>query len=126
MKELEPRITENGIDYVLIGYYYYPDLELPKDEEPHYGKFGSMRSDYIKEYKKCLYSSLRMEGRLIHHLNGIDDTANEQMEMLVRQMMQCQGITEDMKSENWIGWLGVVNNIHSASEEIICNELIYQ
>ncbi len=54
-----------------------------------------------------------MEGRLIHHLNGIDDTANEQMEMLVRQMMQCQGITEDMKSEDWIGWLGVVNNIHS-------------
>ncbi len=54
-----------------------------------------------------------MEGRLIHHLNGIDDTANEQMEMLVRQIMQCQGITEDMKSEDWIGWLDVVNNIHS-------------
>lgn len=126
MKELEQRITENGIDYVLIGDYYYPDLELPKDEEPHYGKYGSIRLNYIKEHKKGLYSLLRMEGRLIHHLNEIDDTANEQMEMLVRQMMQRQGITEDMKSENWIGWLRAVNNIYSASEEIICNELIYQ
>lgn len=126
MKELEQKITENGINYVLIGDYYYPDLELPKDEEPHYGKYGSMRLNYIKEHKKGLYSLLRMEGRLIHHLNEIDDTANEQMEMLVRQMMQRQGITEDMKSENWIGWLRAVNNIYSASEEIICNKLIYQ
>ena len=67
-----------------------------------------------------------MEGRLIHHLNEIDDTANEQMEILVRQMIQRQGISEDMKSENWLGWLGAVNNIHSVAEEIICNELIYQ
>lgn len=67
-----------------------------------------------------------MEGRRIHHLNEIDDTANEQMEILVRQMIQRQGISEDMKSENWLGWLGAVNNIHSAAEEIICNELIYQ
>lgn len=126
MKELEQRITENGIDYILIGDYYYPDLELPKDEEPHYSKYGSMRLDYIKEHKKGLYSSLRMEGRLIRHLNETNDTANEQMEILVRQMIQCQGITEDMKSENWLGWLGAVNNIHSAAEEIICNELIYQ
>ena len=60
MKKLEQRITENRIDYVLIGDYYYPDLELPMDEEPHYGKYGSMRLDYIKKYKKDFYSSLRM------------------------------------------------------------------
>ena len=81
-----------------------------------------MRLDYIKEYKKVLYSSLRMEGRLIHRLNEINDTANEQMEILVRQMIQRQGISEDMKSENWLGWLGAVNNIHSVAEEIICNQ----
>jgi hypothetical protein len=126
MKELESRITENGIDYVLIGDYYYPDLKLPKDEEPYYGKYGSMRLNYIKEYKKGLYSSLRMEGRLISHLNEIDNVANRQMEILVRQMMKRQGITEDMKSENWIGWLGAVNNIRNTAEEIVCNELIYQ
>lgn len=51
--------------------------------------------------------------KIVRYSAGIDDTANEQMEMLVRQIMQCQGITEDMKSEDWIGWLGVVNNIHS-------------
>ncbi len=126
MKELEPRITENGIDYVLIGDYYYPDLKLPKDEEPHYGKYGSMRLNYIKEYKKGLYSSPRMEGRLISHLNEIDNVANSQMELLERQMMKRQGITEDMKSEDWIGWLGAVNNIRNTAEKIVCNELIYQ
>lgn len=126
MKELKQRITENGIDYVLIGDYYYPDLELPKDEEPHYGKYGSMRLNYIKEYKKGLYNSLRMEGRLISHLNEIDNVANRQMEILERQMMKRQGITEDMKSEDWIGWLGAVNNVRNTAEEIVCNELIYQ
>lgn len=126
MKELEPRITENGIDYVLIGDYYYPDLELPKDEEPHYGKYASMRLNYIKEHKKDLYSSLRMEGRLISHLNEIDTTANRQLEILVRQMMKCLGISEDMKSKDWIGWLGAVNSIRNTAEEIVYNELIYQ
>lgn len=48
------------------------------------------------------------------------------MEILVRQTIQYQRITEDMKSENWLGWLDAINNIHSAAEEIICNELIYQ
>lgn len=48
------------------------------------------------------------------------------MEILVRKMMQCQGITEDMKYEDWLAWLGAVNNIYSAAEEIICNELIHQ
>lgn len=87
----------------MIGDYYYPDLKLPKSEEPHYGKYGSMRLNYIKEYKKGLYSSHRMEGRLISHLNEIDNVANRQMKILVRQMMKRQGITENMKSENWIG-----------------------
>lgn len=126
MKELKPRITENGIDYVLIGDYYYPDLELPKDEEPHYGKYGSMRFNYIKEHRKGLYSSLRMKGKLISHLNEIDNSANEQMEILVRQMMNRQGITENLKSEDWLGWVRAVNNIHNAAEEIVYNELIYQ
>lgn len=77
MKELEQRIKENRINYVLIEDYYYPALKLPKDKEPHYSKLGSIRLDYIKKYIKCLYNSLRMEGKLIHHLNEIDDTANE-------------------------------------------------
>lgn len=124
MKELEQRIMKNGIDYVLIGDYYYPDLKLTKDGETHYGKYDCMRLDYINEYKKCLYSPLRMKGRLIPHLNEIDDTANEQMEMLVRQMMQYQGIIEDIKSGDLIGWLRAVNNIHSAA--VICNEFIHQ
>jgi len=67
-----------------------------------------------------------MKGRLISHLNEIDDIANEQMELLVWQMMKCQRITEEMKSEDWIGWLGAINNIHNAAEEIVCNKLIYQ
>lgn len=64
---------------MLIGDYYYHDLELPKDEQSHYGKYGSMRLNYIKEYKKGLYISLRMTDRLISYLNGIDDMTNEQI-----------------------------------------------
>jgi len=126
MKELKSRITENGIDYVLVGDYYYPDLKLPNDEEPHYGKYGSMRLNYIKEHKKGLYGLLRMKGKLISHLNEIDNSANEQMEILVQQMMKHQGITENLKSEDWLGWVRAVNNIRNAAEEIVYNELIYQ
>lgn len=125
MKELAPRITENGIDYILIGDYYYPDLKLPEDEEPHYGKYGRMRLKYLKNHRKGLYSAFRLEGRLVAHLNEIDDNANEQMDILVQQMAKQQGVTEIMKSEDWLGWLGKMNNIRQCAEEIILVEMIF-
>lgn len=104
---------------------YYPDLELLEDEETHYGKYGEMRLKYLKEHRQGLYSAFLLEGKLITHLNEIDDVANERMNILLRQMVKQQGMTEAMKSENWLGWLGAINNIWHCAEEMILEELIY-
>lgn len=56
---------------------YYPNLELPVEEEPHYGKYGRMRMNYIKEHRPGLYTELLFDGKLVSHLNDIDDTARQ-------------------------------------------------
>ena len=63
---------------------YYPDLELPADEEPRYGKYGRMHRDYIKEHRPWLYTELLMDGKLVSHLNAIDDQAHERKEQIGR------------------------------------------
>ena len=104
---------------------YYPDLEVPVDEEPHYGKYGRMHSNYIKEHRPWLYTELLFEGKLVSHLNNIDDTAHQRMEVLIRQLQKKQGINEELKARDQMCWLGAMNNIRDAAEEIILKELIY-
>ena len=73
---------------------YYPNL-VSTDEEPHYGKYGMMRKTYLKEHRPAMYSLYMLEDRLTEHLNVVDDEAQERMDILVRQMMEKQGITEN-------------------------------
>ena len=78
---------------------YYPNL-VSTDEEPHYGKYGMIRKTYLKEHRPALYSLYMLEDRLVEHLNLVDDEAQERRDILVCQMMEKQGITEDQKSYN--------------------------
>ena len=102
---------------------YYPDLELP-EEEPHYGKYSRMRLRYLKEHHKMLYNTLLLDGELVKHLNEVDDTANQRMELLTLQMQEQQGINEALKARDQMAWVGACNNIRNAAEEIVLNELI--
>lgn len=104
---------------------YYPDV-VSTDEEPYYGKYGMMRRTYLKEHRPAIYSLYMLEDRLIEHLNAVDDEAQERMEVLVRQMMEKQGITEEVKARDQMAWVGAVNNIRNAAEEIVLDELIYR
>ena len=72
---------------------YYPNLELPEEEMPRYGKYGRMRHTYLREHKKAYYTTLLFDGKLVAHLNEIDDAANTQMELITKQMVKNQGIT---------------------------------
>ena len=76
---------------------YYPNLELPVEEEPHYGKYGRMRKAYLQEHHKGLYTELLFAGKLVEHLNEVDDTANERMQLLTRQMAEKQHMDEALK-----------------------------
>ena len=104
---------------------YYPNL-ISTDEEPHYGKYGMMRKPDLKEHRPAMYSLYMLEDRLVEHLNLVDDDAQERMDMLVRQMMERQGITEESKARDQMEWVRAVNNIQNAAEEIVLKELIYR
>ena len=103
---------------------YYPNL-VSTDEEPHYGKYGMMRKTYLKEHRPAMYSLYILEDRLVEHLNLVDDEAQERIDVLMRQMMEKQGITEEMKAHDQMEWVRAVNNIRNAAEEIVHNEIIY-
>ena len=104
---------------------YYPNLELPEEETPRYGKYGRMRHTYLREHKKAYYTTLLFDGKLVAHLNEIDDAANAQMMQLTKQMAKAQGVTETLKAKDQMAWVGAMNNIRNAAEEIILSELIY-
>ena len=104
---------------------YYPDLELPEEEVPRYGKYGRMRHTYLREHKKAYYTTLLFDGKLVAHLNEIDDVANAQMELIIKQMAKSQGVNEALKGQSQLTWVGAMNNIRNAAEEIVLQELIY-
>ena len=103
---------------------YYPNL-VSTDEEPHYGKYGMIRKTYLKEHRPAMYSLYMLEDRLVEHLNLVDDEAQERMEVLVHQMMERQGITEELKACDQMEWVRAVNGIRNMVEEIVLKELVY-
>ena len=104
---------------------YYPNL-VSTDEEPHYGKYGMIRKTYLKEHRSAMYSLYMLEDRLTEHLNAVDDKAQERTNILVRQMMERQGITEESKARDQMEWVRAVKKIRNAAEEIVLKELIYR
>ena len=123
---MEQYIEKNGIPYRLgEDGLYYPQFELFKDDEAHYDKYGRMRYRYLKEHRELLFVQLVMEGKLNRHLNEVDDTANARMELLIRQMAKQQGVDEDLKERDQLGWVRAMNNIHACAEEIVLAEVVY-
>lgn len=113
-----------GIAYSKYGEYYLPNLAV-SGEGPTYGRFGRMRLKYLKVNRRATYINLKTSGQLTHHLNEIDREANEMLRLLIEQMARAHGITEQLKVENQMAWVGAMNNICSAAEETVENELIY-
>lgn len=72
-----------------------------------------------------MYNTLLLEGKLVEYLNEIDDIAHRRMELLTRQMQERQGINEALKAHDQLAWVGAMNNIRNAAEEIVLSELIY-
>ena len=103
---------------------YYPNL-VSTDEEAHYGKYGMLRKPYLKEHRPAMYSLYMLEDRLTEHLNAVDDETQEKMDILVSQMMEKQGITEELKARDQMEWVRAVNNVRNAAEEIVLKELVY-
>ena len=117
---------KNGIGYTLgEDGLYYPDLELPEGTHYEIGKYGRMRWEYLKTHRRLEYIRLLMDGKLNEYLHEVDKECYERMELLVEQMKAGAGITEELKASNQMKWVGLMNNVRSAAEEIVIRELIY-
>ena len=124
MEKLKERITENGIDYILIGDYYIPDLKLPEENRP-IGRYGRLHREYLKQEHPARYSSLILTGKLWTYLADLNEQAEERLDLIMEQMKAAEGVTEELKARNQLEWVGRMNNIRSRAEEIINSELIY-
>lgn len=111
------------ITYSKYGEYCLPNLVVSW-EEPTYGRFDRMRLKYLKAHRRVTYINLKTSGELTHHLNEIDREANEVLRLLIKQMAQAQGITEQLKAEDQITWVGAMNNIRSAAEEVVSRNIV--
>ena len=114
---------KNGLSYTLNGDYYLPDLEI-NEEESTYGKYGIMRKQFLKEYRSVRYQYLVLTGKLTEHLNRVDKESREKVEMLMEQLAEQWGVTEELKMQDQMEWVRKMNNIRSRAVEIIDVELI--
>ena len=96
MSELKPRITENGIDYILVGDYYIPDLKLPEEHRP-IGKYGRMHREYLREVHPARLNTLILTGELWTYLADLNEQAQERLDTIMEQMKATEGVTEELK-----------------------------
>ena len=121
---MRSKMSENGIEYVLAGDYYIPDLKLP-DEERTIGKYGRMHRDYLKEHHPVRFNHLVLEGQLWTYLADLNEQAQSRLQMMIRQMQEAESVNEELKAYDQLAWVRAMNSIHNRAEEIILRELVY-
>ena len=118
---------EMGGIYIRHGDYLIPCLTLPEEEKQRFiGVWGQRHKRYLKEHKRAAYITLLTSGRLNSYLADIEEQAQERFERIVEQMKQAQGITEQLKADDTLKWIGRMSNIQTCAREIVDNEMIYQ
>nr|MBQ4457342.1 TnpV protein [Clostridia bacterium] len=115
----------NGLWYELQGDYYIPCLTVPAQEERPIGIWGQRHLRYIKAERKALYTELLASGKLNSYLARINEQAEEQMLLLMKQMAEREGVTEQIKAQNQMLWVQRMNNIRGRVMEIVTKTLIY-
>lgn len=118
----------NKITYHREGDYLIPNLYIKEDnykKDYHIGKYGNLRLEYLKEFKKAEYTIMLMDNTLRKHIIDTDIEAYKMLNTLIEQFKEKENITEELKARNQLEWVQSMNNIKNRVEEIIYNELIY-
>ncbi len=115
----------NGLRYELRSDYYIPCLTVPAQEERPIGIWGRRHLQYIKTERKTLYTELLASGRLNTYLADINEQATAQMRLLITQMAELEGVTEQLKAQDQMLWVQRMNNIRDRAMEIVNHVLIY-
>ena len=124
MKELKPRIYENGIPYMLVGDYYVPDLKVSGKYSP-VGKWGRLHRTYLEKHEPMVFNELVLSGRLQEYVADGDKQCEERQDFLMIQFMEQENVTEALKMQAQLEWVRRVNNIRNRVDEIILNEMVY-
>lgn len=106
------------------GDYYIPNLQLPEVNQP-IGKWGRMHREYLKKHRPIFYDDLILSCKLWTYLADLNQQAQERLEIIISQMTDAEGITEELKASNQLSWVQHMNSISARAEEIIREELIY-
>lgn len=124
---MENRIYDekNGLWYAEQGGYYLPEFALPPEEEKLIGIWGQRHFQYLKENKQLIYINLLTSGRLNEYLASVDEQAEEMFSRLVKEFADRQGVTEQLKAESQLEWVGKMNNIRACVREVVNSEIIY-
>ena len=112
------------ITYTKHGGYYYPDFALAPQPTGDIGRFGRMRKKYLKEHQPDTFALMLMENTLTEHLIEIDRQANEQIDLITSQLAESEGVTEDLKARDQLGWIQAVNSCRARAEEQVIRETV--
>lgn len=116
---------QTGGTYRKESEYFVPNFALPAEEEKPIGIWGQRHLRYIRQHKKVFYTNLLTSGKLNAYLADIDEQAQDMFFRLVKEFSDRQGVTEQLKAENQLEWVGAMNNIRACANEIVLNQLIY-
>ena len=128
MIELEKstHANANGLDYTLVNDHYLPNLTVAAPAEQHpTGRWGRLHKKYLEEHHPVRYNQLILSGELGGYLDTLDEQADEQFALIIRQMQEAEGVTEALKAADQLAWVRRMNSIRSRAEEIIKSELIF-
>lgn len=124
MQELKKRIHENGINYVLVGDYYVPEMKL-SEEKRTIGHYGRLHREYLRRVKPMVYNDLILTGQMWTYLADLNEQATERRNVMMQQFMEKENVTEELKQQNRYEWVRRMNEIRSRVDEIIKKEMIY-
>lgn len=116
---------KNGGTYIRVGDYCIPNLQTPKTNA-RIGKYGRLHKKFIKENHPAMYTALMLSGNLSDYLCQVDFKAQKELSRLISLLADKQGVTEQLKAENQLQWVGLMNNIKAQAEEIILAEIVYK
>lgn len=111
--------------YTMQGDYYLPDLTLPAEEERPIGVWAQRHRQYLKQHHKILYYNLLTSGKLHSHLADVEEEAQELFFRLVKEYAERENVTEQLKAENPMEWVGRMNNIRERVNEVVNAEMIF-
>ena len=117
--------SETAIHYIQAGDYYIPDISLPQPSKP-IGKWGRLYRDFLKNHHPVRYNTLILSGQLWELLAQVNEQAQDRLEAIIAKMAAAESVTEDLKADNPMAWVGAMNSIRSRAEELVLRELIWE